>query len=203
MGGLDRVLRTSIGMIFLSLVFLQTVSAQTQSKYVGAKVCGTCHDADGQHWKHSMHPNSIQTLTSATENKPRDFHDFELWVVRMGNGEKYGLPTRANESRYCLPCHETAFGVPAEMIATSFDPKDGIQCESCHGPGSAHMEIEAIKKSGKGIAPDEVASVLQIARTADIKNYSDENAIKAQCLGCHNGDCGPFDFEKAWPMIKH
>jgi hypothetical protein len=107
----------------------------------------------------------------------------------MGNGEQYGLPDPAQESKYCLPCHATGFGVETKLLASSFDLKDGIQCESCHGPGSAHVEARTAGKVGES--------------AESLKRYKDENAIKAKCSTCHNGTCGPFDFAAAWPKIKH
>lgn len=121
----------------------------------------------------------------------------------MGRGERYGLLKPAAQSEYCLPCHSTAFGVPAQIIAPSFDPKAGVQCELCHGPGLAHVEAETIKGSGKSIPAAEVARAFQVAKAAEFKYFEDERAIKARCTSCHDGMCGDFDFSKMWPMIKH
>lgn len=85
----------------------------------------------------------------------------------MGRGEKYGLPTPATESKYCLPCHATTFGINAQLIAPSFDLKDGVQCESCHGPAFAHAEVETFKAKGNAIPVDEVDRILQTAKAAD------------------------------------
>jgi hypothetical protein len=162
---------------------------------VGAKACADCHDPDGEGenafrvWQTSGHSRAFQTLVSCTENQARDLGDLKLWVVTMGNGEQYGLPNPAQESKHCLPCHATGFGLDAKLLGASFDMKDGIQCESCHGPGSAHIEAET---AGKG----------REAPTS-FKPYKDENAIRAKCLSCHDGTCGPFDFATAWPKVKH
>jgi hypothetical protein len=168
---------------------------QTPNSFVGAKTCASCHSADKsgvnafQLWEKSKHSGAFKTLVACTESQARDLRDLKLWVVRMGNGEQYGLPNPAQESKHCLPCHTTGFGVKANLLAPSFDPKEGIQCESCHGPGSAHVEAETSDKNTESATP--------------LKRYKDENAIKAKCLTCHNGTCGGFDFEKAWPTIKH
>jgi len=128
-------------------------------------------------------------LRTHSESEARKCQDLELWIVEIGRGVKYGLPRPAAESKECLPCHVTAFGADAQSLAPSFDRQDGVQCESCHGPGSAHVEARTRK--------DEVKSMDGLIR------YDDERAIKARCVTCHEGTCGDFDFERMWPKIKH
>lgn len=171
-----------------------SLPASAQLRYVGAKACAQCHDAAQQgdafhRWQTSRHAQAYRTLTTHTESEPRRCQDLELWIVELGRGVKYGLPKPAGESEECLPCHMTAFGADPQLIASSFDPKDGVQCESCHGPGSAHVEARAAKDGGKA--------------TAGLRHYEDERAIKALCRNCHEGTCGDFDFARMWPTIKH
>jgi hypothetical protein len=118
-----------------------------------------------------MHAGAFRTLADMSANKD-ERHD--LWIIKMGRGDRYGLPTPATESKYCLPCHATAFGADAQFTALSFDLKDGVQCESCHGPASAHAEVESIKAKRQAIPVDEVAGALEIAKTAVLKRYADE-----------------------------
>jgi len=178
--------------LFIALVQPQS---QTHSSFVGAKACAACHDSGGERenpfrvWQASRHSGAFRSLASSTENQARDLGDLKLWVVRMGNSEQYGLPNPAQESKHCLPCHATGFGVSPKLLGPSFDLKDGIQCESCHGPGSAHVEARTAAKNTEASVP--------------LKQYKDENAIRARCSTCHNGTCGEFDFATAWPKIKH
>lgn len=165
-----------------------------QGIYVGAKTCARCHASDEhgkafQTWQTSKHAEAYRTLKTHSENEARKLEDLKLWIVEIGRGVKYGLPKPAAESKECLPCHTTAFGVDAKLVAPSFDPKDGVQCESCHGPGSAHAE--AMTAKGGGRAP------------AGLRHYADERAIKAQCTTCHEGTCGDFEFTEMWPRIRH
>lgn len=192
-----------------SIIILFTASTQAQSKYVGAKVCASCHNTDKQgkifdHWQQSNHSKAIKTLILSTESKARDLQDLKLWIIKMGRGDKYGIPEPAQESKFCLPCHSTAFGVDAKFLAKSFDPKDGIQCETCHGAGSAHVELQTIKNSGKDISSNDLERVLQLAKSAELKRFTNENEINdTLCARCHDGHCGDFDFDKFWPKIKH
>jgi hypothetical protein len=191
-------MKTLLVIIIVALCLFAALAqpqSQTPSSFVGAKACSACHNSDegGENsflvWQRSGHSQAFKTLASCTENQARDFGDFKLWVVAMGNGERYGLPNPAQESKHCLPCHAAGYGMDAKLLGASFDMRDGVQCESCHGPGSAHVEAETAGKSGDA--------------SASYKQYKNEDAIKTRCLTCHNGTCGPFDFATAWPKVKH
>ena len=72
----------------------------------------------------------------------------------------------------CLSCHAT--GGKAEL--------PGVQCESCHGPGSDYKGLKVMK--------DREASVAAGLIIPD----------ESTCRGCHEGaphDQKPFDFETA------
>ncbi len=178
----------------IAVIALLSLPAYAQNKYVGVKACALCHGTEQQgnalhQWRNTSHAGAFRTLQTHSESEPRKCQDLELWIVEIGRGVKYGLPKPAAESKECLPCHVTAFGADAQSLAESFDRQDGVQCESCHGPGSAHVEA----RTGK----DEVKSLDGLTR------YDDERAIKARCVTCHEGTCGDFDFARMWPKIKH
>lgn len=167
-----------------------------QSKYVGVKVCAECHGAGEKGgafhaWQKSKHAEAYRSLVTHSESKPRECQGLNLWVVEIGRGAKYGLPKPAMQARECIPCHTAAFGADASLIAPSFDPKDGVQCEACHGPGSAHADAMAANARDGG------------NRRAGFRRAKDESAIKAGCMGCHEGTCGDFDFAAMWPAIRH
>jgi len=192
---------------FAAIIMAVPLAGQTQNQYVGAERCAACHAFDKQGdmfraWQTSKHAAAYRTLvTDSTKAEAEKYQD--LWIVKMGSGKVYGLPTPAAEAPECLPCHATAANVSQALIAPSFNPKDGVQCESCHGPGSAHAEVETIKRSGKAIPAEDVARVLQLVEVSKLKTFADENEIRKRCQTCHDGMCGDFSFDKMWPMIKH
>ncbi len=178
----------------IAAIALLSLPVHAQDRYVGAKTCARCHDKDGQGnafhvWETSKHAEAYRTLRTHSESEARKLGDLELWIVEIGRGVKYGLPRPAAESKECLPCHTTAFGIEARLVVPSFDPKDGVQCESCHGPGSVHSEAMAKGNGGKA--------------ATGLKRYADERATQAQCRTCHEGTCGDFNFAEMWPRIKH
>jgi DnaJ-class molecular chaperone len=178
----------------LAALALLPVEAHAQSKFVGVKACAKCHDTSAHGnamgtWQASPHAHAFATLEKSTEREPRRCDDLKLWIVTMSHGERYGLPTRATEAKECMPCHSTAFGAAPQLLAASFDRTAGVQCESCHGPGSAH--VEAMSVGGNASA------------ATGLTAYADERAIQKRCGTCHDGTCGTLDFATMWPKIKH
>jgi len=171
-------------------------SVQAQNNYVGAKTCARCHDSEARgnmfhRWQASGHARAYQTLVDHTEKEPRACGDVRLFVVEVGKGTRYGLPAPAAESKECLPCHTTAFGADAQRLAAGFDAREGVQCESCHGPGSAHVEAATAGARDK--------------RVGSLKRFGDPRSIREACSGCHEGGspCGDFDFATMWPKVRH
>jgi hypothetical protein len=146
-----------------------------QNKYVGVKVCKMCHQTEKQGkqfatWQSSKHADAYKTLSSDTANA----------IAKLK-----GLKKSAAESKECLECH--AITVDAKLMP------DGVQCESCHGPGSEFKSMAIMKDKAKAIA-------------AGLTDFKDEAAIVAKCKSCHN-DKSPtqkeFNFKEMWAKIKH
>jgi cytochrome c peroxidase len=157
-----------------------------QNKYIGAKKCGMCHKskkigAQYKIWKKSGHANAFKTL----QTKEAD----EIAKAK-------GYKTKAAETPECLKCHVTAYGVDKSLLGKKFKPQMGVQCESCHGPGSAYAKNSIMKDRNKSIAKG-------------LKLYDDDKEkIKAMCVTCHNPENPThekhgFDFDKYWNEIKH
>jgi hypothetical protein len=102
-------------------------SAQTPC-YVGAKKCKACHLKQFQTWEQTRMAKSFELLragaaadakTKAKLDPKRDYtHD-----------EK------------CLGCHTTGYGKPGGFVSLEKTPELlGVQCESCHGPGSEYLK---------------------------------------------------------------
>ena len=93
----------------------------------------------------------------------------------------------------CLVCHDEVQG-HAKIAAYHFD------CESCHGPGEAHLKarmVAAAKEDESGAK-------------AGYANIPDDEIIKAPtqktCLECHNDESPgfkPFCFHKRVAEIRH
>jgi nitrate/TMAO reductase-like tetraheme cytochrome c subunit len=175
----------SFGLLLLLVVcvifFASTGSAFEKNKYVGVKQCSMCHKSEkaGKQfdiWSKSKHAEAYKTLTTAKAD--------EIAKAK-------GLKTKAAESAECLGCHTVT--AEAALLDKTFDVKDGVQCESCHGAGSAYKNMAVMKDKAK-------------AEAAGLMIPKDEAAIEKFCVTCHN-DKSPsfkeFKFKPMWEKIKH
>jgi hypothetical protein len=120
-------------------------------RYLGIEICRRCHA--------NIMPRFIAS---------RHFRAFETLRVR---GEAVNPE--------CLACHTTGYGRP-----TGYDPAaeqkgaaylQGVQCESCHGPGTLHERDGSYMKSAR-----------------------------ESCRACHTSKWSPdFDFETFWKRASH
>ena len=150
----------------------QAVSAASESahQYVGAEKCKTCHGKElmgdqYSQWLEGPHHQAYRTLQQEPSQQ----------LAR-----KLGLTSPPQESAECLRCHVTAFGLPATRIVTELDPGNGVQCESCHGPGRDYR-----KKS--------IMSDIELAAEKGLWDGGGDASI---CTGCHNSDSPTFDPER-------
>jgi hypothetical protein len=166
---------------FIVLTMLVAGQAKSDNKYVGVKTCAPCHKAEkgGNQfgvWQKSKHAEAFNVLKTPKADE-----------IAKGKG----LKTAAAESPECLQCHTIAGD--AAKFEKAFDPKDGVQCESCHGAGSAYKSMATMKDKAKSVA-------------AGLTAFKDEAAIEAACKTCHN-DKSPtfkgFNFKESWPKVKH
>lgn len=152
--------------------------------YVGVKDCGKCHKKElmGDQlgvWKKGPHAKTYETLKGSE-------------AAKIAKERKLGVP--AYESGECLKCHVTAYDAPASAFAKKpLSPTDGVQCESCHGPGSDYRKKKTMADHDKSVA-------------AGMWDPGNDEKI---CTTCHN-DQSPswdaakgFDFEKAKKEIDH
>ena len=118
---------------------------------------------------------------------------FPLWQKRKHSKSFAALTTEevkakvpdARDNPECLKCHAPLFEKAPEL------KEEGVICEVCHGPGSMYKKLSIMK-----------------SREEAVKNglilYESAEAIKKQCLTCHDmAHEKPFDFEAAWEKVKH
>ncbi|MGL1935962.1 MAG: cytochrome c family protein [Fibrobacterales bacterium] len=169
-----------ISLVFiLGIFWVGTVQAADPAhKFVGAAKCKTCHKKkkDGeqyQQWQKSGHANAFKTLGTA-----------EAKEVAKKNGVT-GDPQKAPQ---CLKCHVTAYGVDAKYLDKSYKMENGVQCESCHGPGKDYKKKKVMKDHAKSIAAGMIVP--------------DEKT----CTTCHNKESPtykPFNYKKKYKKVNH
>lgn len=166
------LLALAAGMAFTATM----AGAQAAHTYVGAKACGMCHKTEKQGgqfgiWEKTKHAQAYTTLTTQAANDI---------------AKAKGITTPAAESPACLKCHAIVGDAKADV-------KNGVQCESCHGPGADYKSLTVMKDEGKAVA-------------AGLKVFKDNAAIEKQCRTCHNAEsptAKEFKFEDRWEKIRH
>ncbi len=123
-------------LLFICLgFFMGNTSLAQDYEYIGAVKCKMCHNSTtkGQQykkWSEGPHANAMKKLSAADAKNPK-----------------------------CLKCHSTTGSTDKSLHAT-ITVKEGVSCESCHGPGSVYKSISIMKSQEKSIAkglivPDE------------------------------------------------
>lgn len=98
----------------------------------------------------------------------------------------------------CLQCHTTGYGYPTGMEDPFRDSHlQGVQCESCHGPGAEHVREQYI--IAKELDPSSMipfSDPIGLPFTLEVPEVT--------CLTCHTEEWSPdFDFETYYPRILH
>jgi len=167
------------------IAFAFTAAAFAQdATYVGNSQCKICHNKkeEGEQWtkwKAEAHSKGLETLST---DKAKEV------------ATKAGVTKPPAEAPECLACHVTAADPATGKCPEKIQPADGVQCEACHGPASAHTA--AAKKFKSGDKTAEPAKAIQ-KPTAET------------CKKCHN-EKNPtakpgevFDFDKMYAKINH
>jgi len=82
--------------------------------YVGTEECANCHSEAFELWEGTRHAHAWKTLTD------------------LGKAQNYD----------CIGCHVTGWDKPGGATMGHHEPFQNVQCETCHGPGSLHMEAD-------------------------------------------------------------
>ncbi|MFH1573204.1 MAG: multiheme c-type cytochrome, partial [Acidobacteriota bacterium] len=154
-----------------------------QPFYVGARVCGSCHDGKGVGNQYSLWLLSKHARSYAVLSKPEAKE-----IVRLS-----GITQEPQESPICLGCHATASEAERWEKDPTFFTGDGVQCEKCHGPGSEYMELQVMRNREAA-----VQAGLKIPTRRD-------------CVACHTTKGShvavhklpQFNLEEAWKTIAH
>ncbi len=110
----------------------------------------------------------------------------DSWLMTPGSekdGDPLGTPKSAEESRDCLDCHATLLAWRNDVLDLE-ESSLGVQCERCHGPGSAHLEAVQAGNPSAIFNP----GVLRADRQVEF------------CGQCHRQ---PFDIDPLDVMTRH
>lgn len=181
---IKKILSLVLIITFVSFLGINSTMATDPPKYgfEGAEKCGMCHkkEADGAQlgiWQKSGHANAYKALQTDAANK-----------IAM---DKYGK--KAVEAEQCLKCHASGYNVDKTLLGKKFKMEDGVQCETCHGPGSAYQAMKIMKDRAESIKNGLVT-------------WKDASEIEKMCKTCHNPESPTykeFKFAEMYAKIKH
>ena len=134
--------------------------AKGQAGYVGSEQCEACHADEAAHWAKSRHGDAYATLVKA--NKQFDLS--------------------------CVGCHVTGFREPGGAEVVENEGLKNVQCEQCHGPGSAHVALP--ERRGKANAIRRDASV-ELCQTCHTPEHSDTFEYAAYLRDVLSPEHGP------------
>jgi len=163
------------------LLFSQTSDADKKpNSYVGVEVCGMCHKSEkaGKQldiWKSSKHSQAYQAL---------------LTPAADSIAKSRGSSNPAIKTEECLSCHVTTYNVDASLIGPKYKKEDGVQCETCHGPGSNYKAISVMKDKA-------LAAANGLTLVTNLETF---------CVKCHNEKSPTYvkqDINVMWEKIKH
>lgn len=136
--------------------------------YVGNAKCRMCHMKQHKAWSETPHAKALQSLQSGDT----------ATVAALSRALKVEITGSPAKTDGCVKCHVTGFqlagGYPAADEAKTATVAV-VGCESCHGPGSAHVAAKM---------PDKKKTITR--------------AIGASlCMQCHTPETSPkFNFDE-------
>ncbi|OGV15438.1 MAG: cytochrome C554 [Ignavibacteria bacterium RIFOXYA2_FULL_37_17] len=166
--------------ILAAYLVLPTSSSQAQPYgYEGAQVCGMCHKTEKQGqqlkiWSGSKHAQAYKVLQSDKANE-----------IAMKKFNK-----KAVDAPECLKCHASGYNVDKALVGTKFKVEDGVQCETCHGPGSGYKAMAVMKNKEE----------------SKKKGLMVHDDVAKFCKTCHNSESPTFKdfkYDEMWKKIAH
>jgi hypothetical protein len=144
--------------------------------YVGSEKCKSCHKEAFAVWQKTPHSHAHDTLVKAEKPSLRQF-----------DGE-------------CIVCHVVGFGYKTGFTSEEATPKlKHVGCESCHGPGSAHIADTTDEKLNALMNPFKEKPGETPAQKSKRLLASDQ-----ACQRCHDVDNDVhWNFTEKWPKIAH
>ena len=167
-------MKRALALLALVVLVLAVALFGDDFTYVGAQKCMLCHKSEAQGRQYVIWEGTKHAKSLEALTSPN----------AAEAAKAMGVEKPAEDPR-CLKCHAPLADKAPELKA------EGVSCETCHGPGSAYRKLNVMKDKAEAVKNGLVL-------------YGSPEAIKAQCLKCHENPHGKsFDFASFWDKIKH
>lgn len=110
----------------VTIIFSSVAIAQ-DFEYIGASKCKICH------------------------NKTEKGSQYKKWLAGPHAKAMSVLSAEEAKDPKCIKCHSTVGGADPDLVAT-LKIKEGVSCESCHGPGSLYKSNKVMKSTEMSLA---------------------------------------------------
>jgi hypothetical protein len=128
-----------------------------EPQFVGNAACLDCHKEAFEIWNASKHAHAYATL----QEKQKQYH------------------------LDCIGCHVTGWQKPGGVCRVDKTAgREGVGCESCHGPGSVHAD----DPTDKNIRPGRGSSTCTGCHDKENSTHFDYDTFLAQILGPGHGE---------------
>ena len=157
-----------------------------------AVACATIPKKQGEQytiWKASKHATAYETLKTPE-------------AVKMATDR--GIKTAPVETPECLRCHAIGWDLSeaqkAEFLKPAFKIEDGVQCETCHGPGNDYKSLSVMKDRALALKAGLMIGDEKLCVTC----HNDQSpAWKPDRFTTKDGKKVGFDYDACWEKIKH
>jgi hypothetical protein len=130
------------------------------ARYVGITACRDCHEEAYDVWARTPHSHAYRTVEEL-------FKNFNL---------------------SCVGCHVTGYQRPGGSEVVQNDGLRDVQCESCHGPGSLHVDARSPAQRRATITRDTPASLCASeCHTPEHSDHFDDATYRPRILGPGHG----------------
>ena len=182
--------------VFTVGTFVAVCAMAQDAEYVSNSKCKMCHNkvSEGEQWKkwtETKHAKAYESLLTSDNAKEYT--------------EARGLTTAPAETPECLRCHVTGYDAEKETFVSALKKENGIQCNSCHGPGSEHLAFGKKMMMKKDEIDDSMDMKILIPNVKTcLKCHNDESPTwDPEKYTLEDGTKAGFDFEQAFATIAH
>jgi len=172
---------------------MQHIRPQSKHDTIGPK-CGNCHGDQDTWWFGDKHFAAADPFINGNPKNAKIAALYGLKTTGMARGD-----------RVCMDCHG-----PVITGRESREVRDGVSCESCHGPAADYLEAHKEGEKALGVNRPGYIEGLKLGMVA----LREPATRAATCTGCHyitdqrlissgHPSGKNFDYAKGMQTIKH